>query len=172
MLFECFPVQRMPRVLLLKLACKVTNRYTSPKGFPGGTAVKNSSCNTGDAGDLGSIWPGKIPWRKEWQPTPVFLPGKSHGQRNLAGYSPWCCIDLDTTEHMLTWLEKYHNLKNGFPRTRFIHCTSDVLTPAISPNVGNSTANCGSGRGALVLSPRNMKYNKKSGEVGEGFSCQ
>ena len=31
----------------------------------------------------------KIPWRKKWQPTPVFLPGKSHGQRNLAGYSPW-----------------------------------------------------------------------------------
>ena len=34
---------------------------------------------------------GKIPWRKKWQPTPVFLPGKSHGQRSLAGYSPWGC---------------------------------------------------------------------------------
>ena len=33
---------------------------------------------------------GKIPWRKKWQFTPVFLPGKSHGQRSLAGYSPWC----------------------------------------------------------------------------------
>ena len=33
-------------------------------------------------------WFGKIPWRRKWQPTPVFLPGKSHGQRNLAGYSP------------------------------------------------------------------------------------
>ena len=32
---------------------------------------------------------GKIPWRRKWQPTPVFLPGESHGQRNLAGYSPW-----------------------------------------------------------------------------------
>ena len=32
---------------------------------------------------------GKTPWRREWQPTPVFLPGKSHGQRSLAGYSPW-----------------------------------------------------------------------------------
>ena len=31
----------------------------------------------------------KIPWKRKWQPTPVFLPGKSHGQRNLAGYSPW-----------------------------------------------------------------------------------
>ena len=34
-------------------------------------------------------WAGKIPWRSKWQPTPVFSPGKSHGQRNLAGYSPW-----------------------------------------------------------------------------------
>ena len=34
-------------------------------------------------------WVGKIPWRNEWQPTPTFLPGKSHRQRSLAGYSPW-----------------------------------------------------------------------------------
>ena len=34
-------------------------------------------------------WVGKIPWRRKWQPTPVFLPGKSHGQRSLAGFSPW-----------------------------------------------------------------------------------
>ena len=34
-------------------------------------------------------WVGKIPWRRKWQPTPVFLPGESHGRRNLMGYSPW-----------------------------------------------------------------------------------
>ena len=34
-------------------------------------------------------WAGKIPWRRKWQPTPVFLPGESHGQRSLMGYSPW-----------------------------------------------------------------------------------
>ena len=38
-----------------------------------------------------SCWVGKIPWRREWQPTPVFLPGKSHEQRSLANYSPWGC---------------------------------------------------------------------------------
>ena len=38
-----------------------------------------------------SYWVGKISWRREWQPTPVFLPGKFHGQRSLAGYSPWGC---------------------------------------------------------------------------------
>jgi len=34
-------------------------------------------------------WVGKIPWRRKWQPTPVFLLGELHGQRSLAGYSPW-----------------------------------------------------------------------------------
>ena len=34
-------------------------------------------------------WVGKIPWRREWQPTPVFWPGEFHGQRSLVGYSPW-----------------------------------------------------------------------------------
>ena len=36
-------------------------------------------------------WVGRIPWRREWLLTPVFLPGESHGQRSLAGYSPWGC---------------------------------------------------------------------------------
>ena len=43
-------------------------------------------------------WVGKIPWRKKWQPTPVFLPGKSYGQMCLAGYRPWRRKELDTTE--------------------------------------------------------------------------
>ena len=41
---------------------------------------------------------GKIPWRRKWQPTPVLLPGKFHGQRTLVGYSLWGCKELDTTE--------------------------------------------------------------------------
>ena len=40
-------------------------------------------------------WVGKIPRRREWQPAPVFLPGKSHGQRSLVGYSPWGCKKSD-----------------------------------------------------------------------------
>ena len=42
-------------------------------------------------------WVGKIPWRRTWQPTPVFLPGESHGQRSLAGYSPWGRKELGMT---------------------------------------------------------------------------
>ena len=43
-------------------------------------------------------WVGKISWRRKWQPIPVFLPGKSHGQKSLVGYSPWCSKRLDRTE--------------------------------------------------------------------------
>ena len=42
----------------------------------------------------------KIPWRREWLPTPVFLPGKSHGQRSLAGYSRQSPQKLDMTEQL------------------------------------------------------------------------
>ena len=42
-------------------------------------------------------WVSKIPWRRKWQPTPVFLPGKYYGQRSLVGYSPWGCKEWDTT---------------------------------------------------------------------------
>ena len=44
-------------------------------------------------------WVRNIPWRRKWQPTTVFLSGKSHGHRSLAGYNPWGCKELDTTEH-------------------------------------------------------------------------
>ena len=43
-------------------------------------------------------WVGSIPWRRAWQSTLVFLPGKSHGQRSLVGYSPKGCKESDTTE--------------------------------------------------------------------------
>ena len=43
-------------------------------------------------------WLGNIPWRKKWQPIPVFLPGEFHGQRSLVSYSPWGHKESDTTE--------------------------------------------------------------------------
>ena len=53
--------------------------------------VKNLPANEGNIRDAGSIPVGKMPWRRARQPTPVFLPGESHGQRSLAGYSPLGC---------------------------------------------------------------------------------
>ena len=67
-------------------------------GFPGGSAGEESACS---AGDLGLIpGSGRSPWRREWQPTPVLLPGEFHGQRSLVGYSPQGCKELDMTERL------------------------------------------------------------------------
>ena len=49
-------------------------------------------------------WVGKIPWRRKWQPTPVFLPEKSQGQKSLVGYRPWGHKELDTTERLSFFL--------------------------------------------------------------------
>ena len=61
-------------------------------------------------------WVGKIPWRRTWQPTPVFLPGESHGQRSLEGYSPRGCKELGTTEvtahmHAYVYVSCFYRLK-------------------------------------------------------------
>ena len=56
-------------------------------GFPGSSIGKESACQCRRHGF--DPWLGKIPWRRKWEPTPVFLPGKSHGQKSLVGYSPW-----------------------------------------------------------------------------------
>ena len=63
-------------------------------GFPCGSDGKESACN---AGDSGSILGQKIPWRRKWQSTPVFLPREFHEQRNLVGYCPWGRKESDTT---------------------------------------------------------------------------
>ena len=77
--------------------------FPSPEGLsnPGIKPGSPLSTELPSWRSLGSIrfdsWVGKIPWRRKWQPTPVFLPGKSHGQRSLVGYSPWGYKESDTT---------------------------------------------------------------------------
>ena len=67
-------------------------------GFLGGSDGKESVF---DAGDLGSVpRSGRFPWRRAWKPTPIFLPGESHGQRRLAGCSPWGHKESDTTKQL------------------------------------------------------------------------
>ena len=63
--------------------------------FPASSVVKNLPANAGDADSI--LGSERFPWRKKWQPTPVFVPGKSHGQSSLAGYSPWGHKESDTT---------------------------------------------------------------------------
>ena len=55
-----------------------------------------------------SAWVRKIPWRREWQPTPVSLPGEFRGQKNLVDYNPWGCEELDTTEQLSLTPRKNH----------------------------------------------------------------
>ena len=77
-------------------------------GFPGGTSGKEPVCQCRQYKRCGfDSWIEKIPWRRKWQPTPVFLPGKFHEQRSLAGYSPRSWKESDTTEWLsLSLLEK------------------------------------------------------------------
>ena len=67
-------------------------------GLPWWLSGKESACHRRRLGF--NLWVGKIPWRRKWQPSSVILPGKSHGQRNLAGYSPRGHKELDTTEQL------------------------------------------------------------------------
>ena len=68
--------------------------------FPGVSTVKESTCQCRRY--RFNSWAGKMPWRRKWQPTPVFLPGQSHGQRSLVGYSPWGRKDSDTSVQLST----------------------------------------------------------------------
>ena len=69
------------------------------KDFPSGTNGKEPARQCRRLRRRGfHPWVRKIPWRRSWQPTPVFLPGESHGQRSLAGYVPKGCKELDMTE--------------------------------------------------------------------------
>ena len=78
-----------------------------PVGIPCGSAVQNLPANAGDTGDTGSIpGSGRSPGVRAWQPTPVFLPGESHGQRSLVGYSPWGHRESYTTE----WLNLLYSV--------------------------------------------------------------
>ena len=63
--------------------------------FPADSDSKEYSCHVEDT--LFHPWVRNTPWRRKWQPTPVFFPGGSHGQRSLAGYSPRGCKESDMT---------------------------------------------------------------------------
>ena len=73
--------------------------FVSPLTPPGGSDGKD---RLQFRGPRFNPWVGKIPWRRAWQPTPVFLSGKSHGQRSLAGYNPWGHNESDITEQLIT----------------------------------------------------------------------
>ena len=98
------------------------SRSTSepPKGLPGGTSGKESACQLRRHNRRRfDPWVRKILWNREWQPTPEFMARKFHGQRSLAGHSPWGCKESDMTE----WLSTAHT--KGFLK---------MLTPSLPQN--------------------------------------
>ena len=71
-------------------------------GFPGSTSGKEPTCQCRrHKRHRFNPWVRKIPWRRKWQGTPVFLPGKSRGQRSLVGYSPWSCKEAPLASPLL-----------------------------------------------------------------------
>ena len=84
--------------MILKLKKENYNRLLSQQGFLGALVIKNPPANAEDARDRFNPWARKIPWRRKWKPTAVFLPVKFQLQRGLKGYSPWGHEELDTTK--------------------------------------------------------------------------
>ena len=83
-------------------AVKKSASKAEDSGFPGGTSGKEPACQCRRHKRCGLEPWVEIPWRRAWQPTPVFLPGESHGQGSLAGCSSWGCKESDTTEQLNT----------------------------------------------------------------------
>ena len=84
----------------------------SPKGFQEVCSEdEESACKTEDTGDMDGFtpWVGKIPWRRKWQPIPVFLPRNSQERRNLMGYNPKGRKESDATEQQ----HRQTEVKNG-----------------------------------------------------------
>ena len=94
------------------------------RGFPGGTTGKEPACQCRRHKRHGfDPWVRKIPWRREWQPTPVFLYGEFHGQRSLVGYSSWGSKESDSTEQLTFNISM---LKLRIWRMRFKKCTASL----------------------------------------------
>ena len=132
--------------------------HTWGEGLPWGLSGKESTCQGRRPGSDPWVW--RIPWRRAWQPTPVFLPGESHGQRCLVGYSPWGCKESNavhfscsavsrlfvtpwtaTCQASLSIINSWSLLKLTsvelvMPSNHLILCHPLLLLPSIFPSVG------------------------------------
>ena len=94
-----------------------------PRGFPGSNGGKESTCQCRRRKRCGfNPWVQKIPWRRKWLPTPVFLPGECHRERSLAGYSPQGREESDVTEWQIATADSTRS------------CPSPFLVPPPSPH--------------------------------------
>ena len=115
----------------------VTVPFMQNGGFPDGSDSKESICLPCRRLKF-DPWVGKIPWRREWQPTPVFLPGESHGQRSLVGYSPWGHEESDTTERIT--FSFFHFMQNSSPLKRTAVHFPSRPSPFLPRHVADQTS--------------------------------
>ena len=102
-IFYILAWKRMPfffhSILCLGIETEFWGGVKSARDFPGSASGKELACQSRRCKTLGfNPWVKEIPWRRAWQPTPVFLPGESHGQKGLVGYSPEGYKEWDVTE--------------------------------------------------------------------------
>ena len=100
-------------IWLYRYMCIYTHIYIC---FPGGSVGKESTCNAEGACRIYGFdpWVGKIPWSRKWQPTPTFLPRKSHGQRSLASFNLLGRKSIYYTYILYTYMYIYYSL-GAFP---------------------------------------------------------
>ena len=92
-LFSSFiPIINIILFCFILLMCQIVLIWI----MPGGSDSKEPACSVGDPGLIPGL--GRFPWRRAWQPTPVFLSGEFHGQRSPVGYSPWSHKESDRAE--------------------------------------------------------------------------
>ena len=116
-------------------------------GFPGGSAVKDLPASAGDS--RFDLWVGKIPWRMTWQPTSVFLLEDPHGQRSLAGCSPWGHKELDMTltkTHIHTRASTHTHTHTHLPTQGTVtHCGGHQREGSLGGNGKAELINCKTG---------------------------
>ena len=109
-------------ILALSLLCSCNSL-----GLQGGAVLKNLPANGRRCKRCEfDPWVGKIPWRRAWQPTPVLLPGESHGQRSLVGYSPWIAKSQ-------TWLSDWAQAKTTHSLISSMSSLNSCLSNESSP---------------------------------------
>ena len=129
---ECNGMCKSLLNLVWRLKGKISKNNYNYSDFPGDSEGKESV----NLPIIQETWVQSLgwedPWRREWQPTPIFLPGQSHGQRSLADYSPWGCKESDTTDNWHTlshtvickWMSK-------IKRYKLRHQKQNVLTKGV-----------------------------------------
>ena len=129
--FESHTISYIPLIIKFSVSLSlILSKLNHLNGLPRWLSGKESACQC--KRHRFNLWVRKIPWRRKWQPTPVSLPGKPHGQRSLVGYSPWDQKELDTTE----WLNNNKALLYFY--IAFSFCEERFLSMLTHPNKGRA----------------------------------